>query len=91
MNPDKELVGNAVENILRQGGRPMLRDDLFAAIKKDGLDIRGKDPLMVFSTMLWRMPKRFVRLGQKTGYWLTNEPCPAVGYLPPPPDFAGSS
>lgn len=85
VNPDKEVVGDVVEAILRSNGRPIPRDELFLAVQREGLDIRGKDPMMVFSTMLWRMPKRFVRLGGKIGYWLTQVPCPAVNYLPPPP------
>ncbi|MBI5262488.1 MAG: hypothetical protein HY852_11810 [Bradyrhizobium sp.] len=85
VNPDKEIVGDAVERILRANKRPMSRDTLFREVMREGLDIQGKDPLMVFSTMLWRMPKRFVRLGGKVGYWLTQEPCPEVNYVPPPP------
>jgi hypothetical protein len=63
----------------------MARDDLFEAVRAQGLLIRGKDPMMVFSTMLWRMPNRFVRLGAKIGYWLTQEPCALFNYVPPPP------
>jgi hypothetical protein len=87
VNPDKEVVGDVVERVLRVNMGPMSRDALFREVARAGLDIQGKDPLMVFSTMLWRMPKRFVRLGGKTGYWLTQEPCPAVNYVPPAPSL----
>ncbi len=85
VNPDKEAVGDVVEKTLRVNMSPMSRDALFREVMASGLDIQGKDPLMVFSTMLWRMPKRFVRLGGKIGYWLTQEPWPAVNYTPPKP------
>jgi hypothetical protein len=80
-NPDRQLVGEYAEAILRGTDRPMLREDLFASLKQRGVEITGKDPLMVFSTMMWRMRDRFVRL-QGQGYWLANEPCPAAGYYP---------
>lgn len=81
VNPPREKIGDAAEAILKERGRPMTRTDLFNEIKRRGLEIHGKDPEMVFSTMLWRMQDRFVRL-PKFGYWLKKEPCSVVGYLP---------
>ncbi|AWL92695.1 hypothetical protein CIT37_11090 [Bradyrhizobium ottawaense] len=82
-NPDRKIVGDHVERLLRKLGHPIPRDDLFMALKLDGVEIVGKDALMVLSTMMWRMQERFVRIPGK-GYWLKWEPCPAVGYIPPP-------
>lgn len=82
-NPDRQIVGDAAERILKYVGRPMSRDDLFTALKTDGIDIIGKDPWMVFSTMMWRMQDRFVRL-QGHGYWLAKEAWLPAGYRPPP-------
>ncbi|ERF82832.1 hypothetical protein JQ559_30580 [Bradyrhizobium viridifuturi] len=84
LNPPRHMVGDKAEKVLLQNGRPMARDELFKAVTRDGMTIQGKDPEMVFSTMLWRMQDRFVRL-RPHGYWLTRMPCAAVGYLPSPP------
>jgi hypothetical protein len=83
-NLDRRIIGDYAEAILKEIGRPMPREELFAALKKQGVDIFGTDPLMVFSTMMWRMPNRFVRLAGGHGYWLRNEPWPAAGYFPDP-------
>ena len=74
-------MGDFVEKILRDVGLPLPRAKLFEAVKVGGMIIHGKDPEMVFSTMLWRMQDRFIRL-EKHGYWLRNVPNPAVGYDP---------
>ena len=84
LNPPRHMVGDKAEKVLLQNGRPMTREELFKAVTRDGMRIQGKDPEMVFSTMLWRMQDRFVRL-RPHGYWLTRMPCAAVGYLPSPP------
>ena len=80
-NPDRQIVGDHVEDILKTVKKPMSRDELYESLKLEGLEIVGKDPLMVFSTMMWRMQDRFVRLPGH-GYWLANEPYPPARYIP---------
>lgn len=79
VNPPRSKVGDAVERILRYEGRPLPRRPLFLKLREAGVEIQGKDPEMVFSTMMWRMQDRFVRL-KEHGYWLKDEPCPEIGY-----------
>lgn len=80
-NPSREEVGAAVEKILRKLGRPVPRTPLFEEVQSLGLTIHGQDPEMVFSTMMWRMRDRFVRL-KKYGYWFKDEPCAFARYQP---------
>jgi hypothetical protein len=80
-NPSREAVGRAVRTILLTNGKPMLRDELFGKLQTSGTDIRGKDPKMILSTMLWRMPDRFVRL-KGFGYWPREMPYPPAHYDP---------
>lgn len=74
-NPAREVVGDVVEELLREWGRPASRAELFAALKAHDIVIQGTNPEMVFSTMLWRMGERFERL-PRLGYWLKGEPVP---------------
>lgn len=74
-NPPRGVVGDAVEQLLRDWNRPASRADLFAALTEQGIEIHGTNPEMVFSTMLWRMGDRFERL-PRLGYWLKGEPVP---------------
>lgn len=85
-NPPREDVGDLVEKILRRAGTPIPRAKLYEAVLAWGMTIYGKDPEMVFSTMLWRMRDRFIRL-RDHGYWLINEPCSRVGYDPSAKDL----
>jgi hypothetical protein len=69
-NPDREIVVNAVMAIIAQRGRPQPRKDLFEAlIDNFGIELKGKDPEMVLSTMLWRSKDDVVRL-PGYGYWI---------------------
>lgn len=74
-NPPRESVGNFVEEILREWGRPASRAELFDELVHRDVIIHGTDPQMVFSTMLWRMQDRFERLKGR-GYWLKGERVP---------------
>ncbi|SEI04746.1 hypothetical protein [Tardiphaga sp. OK245] len=80
-NPDRETVGRAAWDIIVKRGRPVMRGELFNELGKRGIQIYGKDPEMVFSTMMWRMQEHFVRL-PKFGYWKRNEPWAPAGYVP---------
>lgn len=79
-NPDRtEVVEKAVE-IIRARQRPMSRKALFEALTDVGMEIRGKDPEMVLSTMLWRSKDRIVRL-PTYGYWVADESYPEADYV----------
>lgn len=80
-NPPKERVGDVVQEILQTEGKPISRETLFSMLPDHGIMLHGKDPQMVFSTMLWRMKERFVRL-QGWGYWLTDKPFAPARYEP---------
>jgi hypothetical protein len=75
-NPPREDVARRSVNYIREAGRPLMRRELFERLLADGIDIRGKDPEMVLSTMLWRSKDIIQRLPQG-GYWPTNEKTPA--------------
>lgn len=83
-NPKKENVAEISAEIIREAGRPMSRTELFNALAEKGVRIRGKDPKMVLSTMLWRMRDKIVRL-QPQGYWVADTPYPQAGYDPNEP------
>jgi hypothetical protein len=74
-NLPKQIIGAHVESFLRLRGRPALRKEIMAHLREQGITIHGRDPDMVLSTMLWRMPARFQRV-QPHGYWLANGPSP---------------
>jgi hypothetical protein len=80
-NPGRIVVGIAAQQIIQALGRPVPRTELFSELAKQGVHIHGKDPEMVLSTMLWRMPHDFIRLPHH-GYWIRKEPFPAANYTP---------
>lgn len=80
-NPPRALIGQTAREIIEKAGRPVSRDALFEGLKERGLIVRGKDPMMVLSTMMWRMQDEFVRL-PGYGYWLRELPCAAASYEP---------
>lgn len=71
VNPPRELVAEEALRIIRENAAPMQRKPLFDALTARGIVIRGKDPEMVLSTMLWRERDKIVRLPQ-WGYWPAN-------------------
>jgi hypothetical protein len=75
-NPAKEAVAEACVNYIREAGRPLMRAELLEKLTEDGIIIRGKDPAMVLSTMLWRSKQAVTRL-KSGGYWPTAS-------MPPP-------
>lgn len=74
-NPPRSQVGDVVEGLLREWGRPATRARLFEELPAHGIYIEGTDPAMVFSTMMWRMRDRFERVPGR-GYWLKGVPIP---------------
>lgn len=80
-NPDKAQVGAVAKVLIVEQGRPLTRSELFQRLKGAGINIYGKDPEMVLSTMMWRLKDDFVRL-PRHGYWLKVLPYPPAEYLP---------
>ena len=78
-NPPKEEVGKVVRMLIERRGRPIARDLLLDALEAEGIELKGKVPKMVLSTMLWRMGDQFVRL-KDFGYWLKEKPFPPANY-----------
>ena len=66
-NPKKEDVAEAVIHILKGKGRAVSRDDLFDMLKKAGVNLHGKNPQMVLSTMLWRTRDAYDIVRLKSG------------------------
>lgn len=71
-NPDRIWVVDKALEIIRERGEPMSRKELFDALAERGVEIHGKDPEMVLSTMLWRSKDRIQRL-PAFGYWPADE------------------
>lgn len=80
-NPDRETVARAASEIIQERGMPVSRRELFEALRSRGVEIHGKDPEMVLSTMLWRSKDKIVRL-PSFGYWLKSLPYVEARYDP---------
>ncbi len=80
-NPKKEDVAAKARELILEHGEPMGRTELFEALSEAGVVIRGSNPEMVLSTMLWRMSSQIVRL-QPHGYWPADVPNAEVGFDP---------
>ena len=72
-NSKKEYVAEQARKIILERGKPVSRADLFKELISRGCTINGKNPEMVLSTMLWRVPEKIIRL-KKGGYWLPDKP-----------------
>ncbi len=84
-NTKKEVVAKYARKIIEERGEPVSRSDLYQALTKlHGFHIKGSDPEMVLSTMLWRTRDAFniVRLAKGGGYWLKERPWEPSGYDP---------
>jgi hypothetical protein len=55
INPAKEDVAKAALDIIQAAGQSVTRSDLFSKLKLQGIEIKGHNPEMILSTMLWRM------------------------------------
>lgn len=74
-NPDKEEVAERCVYYIRRAGRPLMRKELMDLLKQDRVEIKGADPLMVLSTMLWRS-KRIISRLPGGGYWPASDILP---------------
>ena len=72
-NPDRQEVAERCVYHIRKVGRPLMRKDLYKMLSDEGVEIRGSDPLMVLSTMLWRSKDTIKRL-KGGGYWPVGDP-----------------
>lgn len=72
-------MGKHAREIILDAGRPVPRKELFEDLASRGIHIHGKDPEMVLSTMMWRMPQDFIRLAGY-GYWLRELPYAPANY-----------
>ena len=79
-NSDKTEVALAAAELIKEAGRPLGRSMLFDKLIAKGFTIEGKDPQMVLSTMLWRMPNIVTRL-DGFGYWPTGIPFEPARYF----------
>jgi hypothetical protein len=80
-NPERSVVGKHAREIITVTKRPVPRNELFTLLGLRGINIVGKDPEMVLSTMMWRMKDDFVRLAGH-GYWLKELPWQPAKYEP---------
>lgn len=81
-NSRKEDVAETACMIIREQKKPVSRDELLNAVTERGMVIEGKDRAGVFTTMMWRMRDKIVKL-DSGGYWLADVEYPAEGYVPP--------
>ena len=87
-NPERGKVAAAAVVLIEAAGRPLSRQELYDQLTAIGFDIRGKDPQMVLSTMLWRESEQIVRLPNH-GYWPKEKPYDVAGYNPQFEDVLG--
>lgn len=80
-NPPRDFVVTKALEIIQERGEPVPRSELYAALRARGVEVFGKDPVMVLSTMLWRSDDRIVRL-KDHGYWPKDEAYRPASYYP---------
>ncbi|MET3722334.1 hypothetical protein [Sphingomonas trueperi] len=80
-NPPRDYVVTEALKIIQERGKPVPRGELYEALRERGVEVFGKDPVMVLSTMLWRSVDRIVRL-KDHGYWPKDEAYEPASYYP---------
>jgi hypothetical protein len=83
-NPDRKEIAKLALDLIEARGAPVSRNALFADLENAGIALRGTDPKMVLSTMLWRSMRdgfNLVRL-PGFGYWFRDRPYPPANYDP---------
>jgi hypothetical protein len=83
-NPSRTDVADACLELISRAEKPLSRAELFDGLAERGLAIDGQNPLMVFSTMLWRERSRIARL-RGYGYWPADKAYPPASYYPAEP------
>lgn len=72
-NPPRERVGDVAQEILLAVGKPLPINLLYDELQRRGVIVRGKKPIAVLNTMMWRMSDRFQKV-PGLGYWLAKTP-----------------
>lgn len=72
-NPPKGIVVDAVCEILAAAGRPLGVTELYDRLLARDIEIQGRRPDVVLTTMLWRSRDRLIRF-DKVGYWPADLP-----------------
>jgi hypothetical protein len=80
-NSRKEDVAETAYIAILEREKPLSRDDLLNEVTQRGMVIEGKDRAGVFTTMLWRMRDKIVKL-DSGGYWLADVEYPTENYYP---------
>lgn len=79
VNSTKEEVTETAKSILSQAGKPLSRSDLLARLIEREMTIKGKDPAMVLTTMLWRTKATSgIERLKSGGYRLKDDADPAA-------------
>jgi hypothetical protein len=73
--------GRIMEGVLKDIRRPLQRGEFVVEVEDRGYTIPSEDKARYLGTILWRQRDRFVNIPD-VGYWLKNEPCEAVAYIP---------
>lgn len=82
-NPKKEAIAAATADFIRERGRPIARAEVYDILKSHGLEVRGVDPLVTLSTMLWRAgPSKGIIHLKGHGYWDATRPYVPASYIP---------
>jgi hypothetical protein len=82
-NPKKEAVAAATSELIRERNRPIVRHELYDLLKERGIEVRGADPLVTLSTMLWRAgPSKGLIHLKGHGYWDATQPYVPASYIP---------
>jgi hypothetical protein len=74
-NPNRRDVTLKAVEYIRETGRPLSRTEIWERLQADNINIYGKNPEMVLSTMLWRT-KDLIRRLRGGGYWPVGDPPP---------------
>jgi hypothetical protein len=80
--PDFERIGR---ELLLARGRPAQRSTFLDLFRERNIVIGGADELKNLGTKIWNARAVLTNI-RGEGYWPTDVPCPAVGYIPPQAD-----
>lgn len=72
-NPPRAIVVDAVCEILAAARRPLQVAELYDQLLARDIEIQGRKPEVVLTTMLWRSRDRLLRF-DKVGYWPADLP-----------------
>lgn len=81
-NPTRGVVVDAVCKIIAAAGRPLGITELYDQLLARDIEIQGRNPEAVLTTILWRSRDRLMRF-DKTGYWPADLPIASPGAVSP--------